>query len=120
MFIISDGLSTDGNPLPEIDILKDLGITIFSCYITNHDITNPRTLPNRPRLFDWDSGARLMFKMALYYEENASYANFFEKENWIVTKPNAKLFAQLNHTSLLDEFMEIVLLFSKTETPRGN
>lgn len=118
LFIVSDGKSTDGDPLPAVEFLKRWGVTVFSCYITNQDITASRVLPNTKE-FWWDEGARLMFDMASPYQANAHYADFFREKEWTINEPNARLFAQLNHSTLLEEFMEIALFFTERETPRG-
>ena len=44
LFILSDGHSTDGDPRPIAGELRDLGITIVTCFLTSDHIDNPRRL----------------------------------------------------------------------------
>ena len=44
LFILSDGESTDGNPLPIAEHLRALGVQIVTCYLTADHIKNPKRL----------------------------------------------------------------------------
>ena len=48
LFVLSDGDPTDGDPLPALDQLKPLGVTVISCFVTDQDIANPRVLFGEP------------------------------------------------------------------------
>ena len=62
--LVSDGLPTDGDPLPIAKQLQSQHqLQIVACYITNQNIAPSRTI------FDcactqWDDGAKLMFNLA--------------------------------------------------------
>ena len=60
LFILSDGEPTDGNPLPFANQLKGMGTYIVSCFLTNHNIIDPRKLFDEVS-YEWRRGARLMF-----------------------------------------------------------
>ena len=44
LFILSDGQSTDGDPRPIAGELRDLGVTIVTCFLTSDRIDDPRRL----------------------------------------------------------------------------
>ena len=55
--LASDGKSTDGDPTKIGAEILDLGITVIGCYITDHDVIEPRALLSQP-LDSWSKGAR--------------------------------------------------------------
>ncbi len=107
LFILSDGEPTDGNPLPVLETLKPHGITIISCFVTDQDIANPRILYGEAES-QWNAGAKLMFEMSSKMEDDSAFANFLLRKNWTV-KPQARLFVQLNHSLILEEFIRVML-----------
>ena len=107
LFVLSDGEPTDGDPLPALEQLKPLGVTVISCFVTDQDIANPRVLFGEAES-QWSHGAKLMFDMASTVEENSAFANFLLRKNWII-KPNARLFVQVNHSMILEEFIRVVI-----------
>ena len=107
LFILSDGEPTDGDPLPVLDQLKALGITIISCFVTDQDIANPRILFGEPEP-QWSKGAKLMFDLATTVEDDSVYAKFLLRKNWII-QPDARLFVQVNHSTILEEFIRVVI-----------
>jgi hypothetical protein len=107
LFIISDGIPTDGNPMWVAQALKTTGVHIVSCFVTNQDIIHPRKLFNTAEA-GWNDGARLMFNMASPIEKNSDFTRFLVEIGWTVPS-NAQLFVQVNHTDVLDEFIRVVL-----------
>jgi hypothetical protein len=110
LLIVSDGKSSSDIPLPIIDKLqKELKITVVSCLITNQDITNSRTLVGNLELIDKaNPGAKLMFDIASELDMNHRFTRFFLNSGWMIEE-NAKLFAQVNHSQVLDEFIRVIL-----------
>jgi len=107
LFILSDGAPTDGDPLPIAESLKTEGVTIVSCLITDQDLIYPR------RLFDerqpnWTQEAILMYNMASSLEEDSVFAGSLKELGWTVPT-KSKMFVQVNHSEILDEFIQIVL-----------
>ena len=47
LFLLSDGQSADGDPLPIADRLHALGVTIVTCFLTSDPIENPWILVGR-------------------------------------------------------------------------
>lgn len=113
LFILSDGLPHDGDPLPIVQKLKSSGITVISCFITDQDIADPRVLYSKPEPY-WDNGAKLMFEMASTMEDNSETARFLLDKGWTIY-PHSKLCVQLNHSIILEEFIRITL--SPLESP---
>ncbi len=116
LFILSDGEPTDGDPLPAAQALKEMGVTIVSCFVTNQDIADPRTLFSEPETY-WRKDAQLMFNMASLIEENSDFTRFLLNKGWTI-RPNAKLFVQLNHSDILEEFIGVVI--SPVSEPASN
>jgi hypothetical protein len=71
LLLISDGQPTDGDPLPTLEQLKEAGVFIASCYVTNFDIIKPRSLFASPRE-NWLVEARLMFEAASVLRDEAT------------------------------------------------
>ena len=107
LFILSDGLPNDGDPLPIAQALKNKEIEIVSCFVTNQDITHPRRLFDSPEL-QWSDGAKLMFNMASSIDENSVFTRFLQEIGWKVP-PQPKLFVQVNHSDIMNEFIQVVL-----------
>jgi len=107
MFIVSDGDPTDGDPTNHANELKNMGVTIVSCYVTDKDLVNPKILLSKEES-GWDSGAKLMFNVASVMEDDSNYANYLLKNGWTVNK-NSRMFVQINHSSILEEFINVVL-----------
>ena len=107
LFVISDGVSTDNDPLPIAEEIKKANITIITCYITNKDIMHPKTLIGQRSYFE-EKGAALMFDIASNIDENSIWTNFLLQKGWTIQK-GAKYFVQINHSSILEEFINVVL-----------
>jgi hypothetical protein len=107
LFLLSDGEPTDGNPLLISRELKAMGVSIICCLIDNKDIIDPQILFNQPNP-SWNNNACLMFEMASEIEEKSHFARFLLKKGWIINS-QAKMFVQLNHSKVLEEFIQIIL-----------
>src|SRR5262249_50290558 len=114
LFLLSDGMPTDGPPHEASKVMQSigkLGVSVASCFVTNHDVADPRTLYGRP-LEAWESGARLMFDGASTLPPESELARFLLKKGWVI-QPDARLFVQLNHADVLNEFMDVLLLAAR-------
>jgi hypothetical protein len=110
LFILSDGDPTDSshNDIKGIiDNIKQSGIMIISCYVTNEDILSPRQLYGKPRP-DWPEGATLMFECASDLPEPSPFDGYLQEYKWSL-EPNSKLFAQINQSDILSEFINLVI-----------
>ena len=122
LFLLSDGEPTDGNPLSIVREIKEMGVSIICCLIDNKDIIDPQILFNQPNP-NWNNNACLMFEMASEIEEKSHFARFLLKKGWIINS-QAKMFVQLNHSKVLEEFIQIILSPLEQEIsdtiPRGD
>lgn len=49
-----------------------------------------------------------MFEMASEIEEKSHFSRFLLKKGWVINS-QAKMFVQLNHSRVLEEFIQIIL-----------
>jgi hypothetical protein len=63
LLLFSDGIPTDGDPIPLSDELKKMNVIIVTCFLTDKDIQSPRTLYSE-EIKEWDAPAKLMFNMS--------------------------------------------------------
>ena len=111
LFIVSDGEPTDGDPLMYANQLKDSGINIVSCFLTNQNITDSRKLFNEVEL-QWSKGAQLMFNMASSVDRKSVFVESLIEKEWEIPS-HPRLFVQVNHTDLLNEFTQIIVSLCK-------
>ena len=107
LLLISDGKYLDAEPLVLAKRLCSLGVTILSCFVTNTDSTHPRELFSEPQPV-WETGAKLMFDMASPLESGSELEHFLLHEGWTLHH-QAKMFVQVNHSSVLKEFVRVTL-----------
>jgi hypothetical protein len=109
VLIISDGeVIDDINPLPVVEALKKLGVTIVCCLFSNKNIRRPWVLRKRPWWF-WPTDAKLMFLMASSVDEWPELSERLRDSRFVV-KRNAKFFVQINHSEYLESFINALLL----------
>jgi hypothetical protein len=106
VLIVSDGDSTDGNPTSIFEEIRSLGVTIISCFVSSHDVADPRRL-HVERQKQWEAGATLMFDIASTVPADGEFAGYLRSHGWDVT-PHSRLFVQSNHSIVLDEFIGVV------------
>ena len=113
LFVISDGMPSDAKSSVIIEIaerLKNKGVLIISCYITNQDVTKPRHLYQATDE-DWEDGAKLMFNCASKIPLGSPYLSHFFEFKWEIEE-DAHLFTQINQSEqseMLSEFIESVI-----------
>lgn len=108
LFLLSDGAPTDGSPHGIAATIRELGITITSCFVTDHDVADPRMLYGHPQ-DSWPEGAKLMFDVASEIPDDSDLSAFLLRKGWTI-QPNARLFVQLNHTDVLNELVDVLML----------
>lgn len=105
--LVSDGESTDGNPTSVAADLFQLGVTVIGCYITDHDVIEPRVLASQP-VSGWPKGATDMFRMSSIVDDDSELAHHLLREGWRIPK-GARAFVQANHSDLLEELVAMAL-----------
>jgi hypothetical protein len=123
LFVLSDGEPTDGTSeqiLEVADDLKKQGILIISCYVTAHNITHHKKLYSKTEN-DWPEGAQLMFQCSSILNTQSPFFSYMKEYNWDVEE-NAHLFAQINQSEILGEFLKAVLspLDKKTQVQKSD
>ena len=111
LFILSDGISTDGDPLPIAQELHHLGVIIVTCFLTSYPIDNPRQL-----LYEadphWSSedGQSVLFKMSSTMPNTHAPISYLTDANWTLpTSGESRLFIEANSLDVVNEFCKIVV-----------
>ena len=111
LLIVSDGGSTDGDPLPIITELHQMEVLTLCCYLGEQDILNAK------RLYEeedsrWSKGAKSMFHMASVLRNDCYLSramfDYLSDTGWH-PQEGARLFAQINHSEALDSFLKVLL-----------
>jgi len=105
LLVISDGEPTDGNPTETFSRLRENGVTVISCFVTDEDIANPRALVASPREV-WTKGATLMWNIASEADEQGPFGRYLLQQGWSIEK-KSRLFVQVNHSDVLKEFVRL-------------
>ncbi|CAH1786821.1 unnamed protein product [Owenia fusiformis] len=107
LFILSDGLPTDGYN-PPLRELSELGVKIVCCYITDRNIFDPRRLYSIENV-EWDDGAKFMFRMSSTITTQNIPRTIFVKRGWTVdiTNNETRLFCQVNHPDTIDDVCDL-------------
>ena len=107
LFILSDGMPTDGND-PPLQTLRNLKVTVVSCFITNQKLSNPRHLYS---ILDenWTDPAKFMFGMSSSITTQKIPHTLFIKRGWKIDIDNneTRLFFQVNHPDLIKEVCDM-------------
>jgi hypothetical protein len=116
MLIVSDGLPTDPVEAPDTgpgmvrdscQRLRASGIIVVSCFVTSTDSAEYKKLYRQP-LDCWDEGAKLMFDCASTLASDSPFRPHLREYEWDA-EDGARLFAQINQSELLTEFVRIAI-----------
>lgn len=120
LFILSDGEPTDASADEVLSIAKQLknkGILIISCYLTQNDVVKYKYLYSQPSS-EWEEGAKLMFECASVAKPNSPIHEYFKEKKWEFQSPEkSRIFAQINETNILSEYTESINSFINKEYP---
>jgi len=111
LFILSNGSSSDGNPRPIAQKLRELGVIIVTCFLTSDRVDNPRCLFDEAGP-DWGDGRLVLFEMSSTIEnKDAPISDLIAgNANWKFPKSGkSRLFIQANTLDVVNEFCEKVV-----------
>lgn len=121
LFILSDGDPTDATPnevMDSMNRLKNKETLVVSCYVTDHNITEPRRLYGGKQS-GWPEGARLMFDLASIVPNGSSFHGFLKEHHWSIAE-DARLFTQVNQSEVLKEFLQVLISPITNQKRRDN
>lgn len=117
LFILSDGLPDDGDPLPLIQELHAMNVLTLCCYLADKDVLAPRKLYDAEEA-SWSDGAKLLFRCASILQKDTYVAeamfDYLDDHGW-GPHEGVRLFAQVNQAEALGNFLEVLLRGSSTE-----
>ena len=107
LFILSDGMPSDGND-PPLPTLAKLGVTIVSCFITNQGLYDPCHLYSIPDE-NWEDPAKFMFRMSSIITTQKIPHTLFVKKGWKIDIDNneTRLFFQVNHPDVITDVCDM-------------
>jgi hypothetical protein len=105
LVIISDGEFKSNTPQYEADLLKQAGVTILCCYVSNSNVM--KKLPTKVKP-DWLQGAKMMFEISSQLDTNDEFANSLKKEGFLLEE-GMKLLFQINYSDRLERILNAVL-----------
>ena len=109
LFILSDGESTDGNPLPIAEQLWALGVQIVTCYLTADDIENPKCLLYA-KGSSWSEGQSVLFEMSSTMYNTHTPVSYLVDLGWeLPPSGKSRLFFQANSLDVVNELCRIVV-----------
>jgi hypothetical protein len=108
LLVISDGESTDGNPVPKARQLKSSNVVLATVYLTSDN-----RLPNR-RLFDracndWEEGQRTLFDMASRVSASTHPVPVLNTVGWAIpSSGECALYATVSSRAVLNELCALL------------
>ena len=109
LFIISDGKSTDGDPLPIAQELHALGVRIVTCYLTSDHIDNQKCLLDEPNP-NWTGGQHALFRMSSTMKNTHTPISYLVDAGWeLPPSGESRLFVQSNSLNIVNELCETVV-----------
>ena len=108
LFILSDGLSTDGDPREIARKHAATNVTIVTCYLTSEHIQFPRSLFDQASFHD--RGKINLFDMSSTMSNMDPPVSFLVDAGWrLPPSGESKLFVQANSLEVVDELCRIVV-----------
>ncbi|CAF4555109.1 unnamed protein product, partial [Rotaria sp. Silwood2] len=108
LFLISDGKSTDGDPVRFAKQLHDNNVIVFSCLLTSENISHPRRLYYEPD-GRWTEAQQQMFQLSSTVENTHSAMSILLEQKWeLPASGHSRLFIQANHPDVINEYSNLV------------
>lgn len=113
LFILSDGIATDGDPRPIAKKLQDSGVNIVTCFLTSETLPNSKRLYAPTCKFD-EPGRQTLFEMSSIMRNYAhTPVSLLTDAGWELPSP-ACLFIQANSLDVVSEFCRFVDGYSRS------
>ena len=112
LFVLSDGISTDGDPLPIAERLRSSGVTIATCYITSYQVQHPKCLLDARDYtnFEDNPGPQVLMKMSSSMKNTHTPISYLVDHNWeLAPSGESCLFVEANSLEVVNEFCRIVV-----------
>jgi hypothetical protein len=112
LFIVSDGSSSDGDPLPIAERLRSMGVVMATCYLTSSSIPNPKKLYDKTdsTISQCRDGRNVLFQMSSVLENTQPpITNLVDAEWELSPSGESCLFFQANSLDVVNEFCETVI-----------
>ena len=113
LFILSDGVASDGDPRPIAEELRSMGVVIVTCFLTSDSIRNPKMLYDKMHVFpsSWSrDGRNVLFEMSSVVENTQPPISNLVDANWeLPLSGESCLFFQANSLDVVNEFCETVI-----------
>ena len=110
LFLLSDGMSADGNPRPIAQELHELGVTIVTCFLTADHIDNPKCLYDPEWKFPDQSVRGVLFDMSSSMQNTHTPISYLVDAGWeLPLSGESRLFLQANSLDVVNEFCEILV-----------
>jgi hypothetical protein len=108
LMIISDGeFREETEVMVSANLLKKRGVTIISCLIHDRNLLSQFTMQAPKK---WPSGAKRMLAIASEISDPVDVSNNSGKEPLMRALTGKKLCYQINHSDILDDLIENILL----------
>lgn len=109
LILVSDGLSTNGDPLRLARDLQQAKVSIATVYVTSNRTGAPRRLYYQ-QIEAWGSGQRILFRMAAKVAGVAHPIPVLTSVGWEVPSDGeVALYATVSTSVVLDEFCSLLL-----------
>lgn len=127
LFVVSDGESSDGDPAEIAWRLHAQGVEVVACFVSSADVQEGKMLCANIGKRSPD-GARTMFHVASRVPTHSAEIQFLLRSGWglswtacggawerirdlgrVRSPDSVKLFAQINHSGVLGEFLRVVI-----------
>lgn len=121
LIILSDGVSTDGNPLEIYNNYKNISnLYIVGAFFSTYKIQNEKTLYDNLSIND--IGARQLFNLSTEVNTDSIAFDYLRDKGWCVpTSGKCRLFIQINNTDNMNDFLEFLnKLLDGTEDVLGD
>ena len=112
LFILSDGESSDGDPLPIAKELKALGVSIVTCYLTANHIEKPKRLLDAkdPKWGAHVSPQSVLFEMSSTMHNSHTPVSYLVDAGWeLPSSGESRLFLQANSLDVVNELCRVVV-----------